>query len=306
MKSGATESSYIGLARHIELPSDVFIHHSPVELANSSASIRILWSHHSYDQPCYLNFDHSICNVIVCPSQWLKDQFIKYHKIPEDKLVVIPNGVNEIFNYSEQKSKTLIHTSIPYKGLVLLPKIFPIVRAVHPDCELKVFSSMSLYSDLLEDPYVETYSDLIRMPGVQWSPAVDQEELVKHLQDSAIFVHPNIWEETSCVSLIEAQRCGCYPVISDIGALPETAGDLATLVPMQGKQTNTGWHVSDQFINTFAQSVIDALDHFDNNRSYYNEISRQCALQAARNHDWSVIAVKWRNLLRTLNEKVRS
>lgn len=306
MKSGATESNYIYLGKYLEFPKHIFVSHDVQAIKLSSAPIKIIWSQHSYDQPCYLNFDHRVCDYIVCPSLWSKQQFIKYHKIPEHKLVVIPNGASDKFSYSDKKTKTLIHTSIPYKGLELFPLIFPIVRAAHPDCVLKIFSSMDLYGPVEDDPYVEIYSQLIRMPGVEYSPAVDSDELVKEYQNAALFVHPNIWEEGGCVSLMEAQRSGCYPILSDIGALPETSGEIATIIPMEGTPSSIGWQVSDQFINNFAQGIIDALNFFDNDREYYNEISRQCALHAARNHDWAVIAEQWKKLLRMINEKVGS
>jgi glycosyltransferase involved in cell wall biosynthesis len=306
MKSGASESNYVYLSKHYQFPDHVCVSHSPQEAISSNRPIKIIWSQHSYDQPCYLNFDHTQVDYIVCPSQWLKSQFIHYLKIPADKLMVIPNGVSDKFTYSDKKTKTLIHTSIPYKGLSLLPRIFPIVRKAHPDCVLKVFSSMDLYGAVLDDPYVEVYSELIRMPNVLYSPAVDSDILVEHYRDSALFVHPNIWEETACVSLMEAQRSGCYPILTDIGALSETCGEIGTLVPIDGKQTTTGWEVSNRFINTFAQAIIDALDHFDNNRDFYDEVSRAGALHAARNHDWSVIAEQWQTFIRKINEKVRS
>jgi len=306
MKSGATETSYYHLFKYLTVPDYICISHIPNDIKQSTAKIKILWSHNSYDQPCYLNFDHHICDIIVCPSHWLKLQFIKFHKIPDEKLVVIPNGVAEEFVYSTKKTKTLIHTSIPYKGLELLPKIFPKVKQAHPDCVLKIFSSMNLYGDQIPDPYTDLYKELESIPGIDYSPAIDRENLVKHLQSAAIFVHPNIWEETSCVSLIEAQACGCYPVLSDIGALAETSGELATLVQMEGVSTNKGWQVTDQFINIFAQSVISALDHFSFNRTYYDEISKQCSDHALKNHNWKNIAEQWKILLRKLDEKIGS
>jgi glycosyltransferase involved in cell wall biosynthesis len=162
---------------------------------------------------------------------------------------------------------------------------------------------MSLYGNVQDDPYVDTYSELIRMPNVLYSPAVDSDVLVKHYQDAALFVHPNIWEETACVSLMEAQRSGCYPILSDIGALAETCGEIGTLIPMDGKQTTSGWSVTEQFINTFAGAIIAALDHFDNNRAFYDEVSRAGALHAAQNHDWSVIAAQWQNFIRNIHGK---
>ena len=303
MKSGATESNYVYLSEYYQFPDNVCVSHSPQEAAASDKPIKIIWSQHSFDQPCYLNFDHNTIDYIVCPSRWLKEQFIKFHKVPDHKLVVIPNGVSDKFKYTDKKSKTLIHTSIPYKGLVLLPHIFPIVRKAHPDCILKVFSSMSLYGEVKEDPYTEVYSELIRMPNVLYSPAVDSNLLIEHYQDAALFVHPNIWEETACVSLLEAQRSGCYPIISDIGALPETSGEIATIIPIDGRSTTTGWHVTEQFINNFADAIIQALNHFDKNRDFYDEVSRACALHAAQHHDWAVIAEQWKTFIGNINAR---
>ena len=71
--------------------------------------------------------------------------------------------------------------------------------------------------------YIELYEELKKLPNVEYSAAVDQEELVEHYQDAAFFIHPNIWEETFCVSMAEAMKCGAYPIITNIGALSEVA-----------------------------------------------------------------------------------
>ena len=52
------------------------------------------------------------------------------------------------------QTKTFIHTSVPYKGLELLPKIIPLIAQRHPDAKFKIFSSMSLYGQV-NDPYIE-------------------------------------------------------------------------------------------------------------------------------------------------------
>ena len=71
-----------------------------------------------------------------------------------------------------------------------------------PEATFKIFSAMNLY-DIQEDPYTELYEYLKSLPNVIYSPAVDQAELIEHLQDAAFFIHPNIWEETFCVSLAD-------------------------------------------------------------------------------------------------------
>ena len=297
MKSGATESSFHYLSQHYKFPEDVEVSHLPEELKKSNKTYKILWAHHAYDQPVFLNFNHEIVNHIVTPSHWAKEQLIKFHHVPENKITVISNGVNDIFTYSGNKTKTFIHTSIPYKGLELMPSIIRRIHTKHPDAKFKIFSSMSLYGPL-NDPYIELYDELKKLPNVEYSAAVNQEELVEHYQDAAFFIHPNIWEETFCVSMTEAMRCGAYPIITNIGALSEVAGEnFASVVSLNGTRTTRGYKVTEDFLNTFAEFCCTALDYFEENKTYYNQISRSLSNHILQKCDWKKIAYQWKELI---------
>ena len=127
MKSGASESSYFYLSQHYTIPEDVEVSHLPEVLEKSNKPYKILWGQHAYDQPVFTNFRHETVTHIVSPSHWAKNQLIKFLGVPKEKITVIPTGVSDIFQYSPEKSKTFIHTSIPYKGLELLPSIIPLI-----------------------------------------------------------------------------------------------------------------------------------------------------------------------------------
>lgn len=300
MKSGASESSYYYLSQHYTIPEDVEVSHLPEELKKSNKPYKILWGQHAYDQPVVANFKHEDVTHIVSPSHWSKEQLIKYHNVPKNKITVIPTGVSDIFTYSANKTKTFIHTSIPYKGLKLMPTIIRRIHTKHPDAKFKIFSSMSLYGPS-NDPYIELYEDLKTIPGVEYSQAVDQEELVSHYQDSAFFIHPNIWEETFCVSMAEAMKCGCYPIITDIGALQEVAGEnFASVVSIDGNRTPKGYEVTENFINTFAEVCCTALDYFDGDRTYYNQISKSLSNHISQKCDWEKVAKQWEKLIDTV------
>jgi glycosyltransferase involved in cell wall biosynthesis len=298
MKSGASESSYFFLEEYYKFPENIIVSHLPQELQQSNKPIKILWSQHSYDQPHYLNFNFSICDLIVSPSNWCREQFIKYHHIPEDKIVTIPTGVSKQFTYSSRKSKTFIYTSIPYKGLEVLAQIIPHI----PEATFKIFSAMNLY-DIEEDPYTELYEYLKSLPNVIYSPAVDQAELIEHLQDAAFFIHPNIWEETFCVSLAEAMSCGCFPILTDIGALPEVSNEIANIVPMEGERTSTGYEVTDNFLNNFIDACKSALYFFDTDRQYYDQISQSVSHYATETYDWKKIANVWKQTLEPFSKQ---
>ena len=297
MKSGASESSYFYLSQHYQIPEDVEVSHLPEVLEKSNKKYKILWGQHAYDQPVFINFNHESVNHIVSPSHWAKEKLIQYHNVPKDKITVIPTGVSDIFTFSENKTKTFIHTSIPYKGLELLPILIPLIQSRHPDAKFKIFSSMSLYGPS-NDPYIEVYEALKALPNVEYSAAVDQEELVSAYQESAFFIHPNIWEETFCVSMTESMKCGCYPIITDIGAISEVAGEnFASVVPIEGDRTAQGYKVTENFLNTFAEVCCTALDYFEGDRTYYNQISKSLSNHISQKCDWKTVSKKWEKLI---------
>ena len=302
MKSGATETCYYYLKEHYSFPENVFVSHLPEELKKSNHQYKILWAHHAYDQPVLLNFDHTIVDHIVSPSQWNKDHFIKYLNVPEYKITVIPNGVADIFTHSTQKTKTMIFTSIPYKGLEVLAKVIPLISQVHPDTKFKIFSSMSLYGPL-NDSFIELYEYLKTLPNVEYSPVIDREELVKHYQESAFFIHPNIWEETFCVSMVEAMRCGAYPIITDIGALAEVAGEKnATVVPIEGTPTSKGYQVTENFLVNFSNACCLALDYYEKEPKFYQDVSKIISDYVTEKYDWKKIAHQWETLISNIQQ----
>jgi len=294
MISGATQSSFRFLFEYFSPPDNVYIDYNPHTLVKSNKQIKILWAHYNCDQPLYQNVDWSKITHIVCVSNWEKNQFIQKLGIDKNKISVIRNGGARYFTPSTEKSKTLIYTSTPFRGLVHLPYIFDRVRSRHPDAKLKVFSGMNLYGDG-DDKYQHIYSKLKNMENVEYSPAIHHDMLVEHYRSAAIFCYPNIWEETSCVSLIEAMRCGCHPVISNLGALAETACGYGTIVDFQGTYTPSGWIPTESFLNTFADKVIDLLDKYK-----YNE---NIAKFAREYYDWEIISNEWYELIEELNKR---
>ena len=303
MKSGATETSYLYLEEYFKFPSNVFVSHLPQEIKKSDHEFKILWAHHAYDQQVFLDFDHGIVNHIVSPSQWNKEQFIKYHNVPENKITVIPNGVADMFSYSNQKTKTMIYTSIPYKGLEVLSRVIPLITQRHPDVKFKIFSSMSLYGPG-PDQFLHIYDHLKKMPNVEYSEAVDREDLVKHYQESAFFIHPCVWEETFGVAMIEAMKCGAYPIITDIGALAEVAGpNNASVISVEGEATSKGFKVTDNFINKFTKASCEALNHYDQNQPYYHKVSKIISDYVTEKYNWKNIAEQWKLLISNLTQQ---
>lgn len=305
MKSGATESSFYYLSQHLNIPQEVHIARSSQELLESSKPIKILWAHDNCDQPIHANLP-AVANqlsAIVCLSEWERQQYIKYKRAPEEKLKVIYYGLDSIFvPSSKPKSKTAIFFSAPHKGITPLPKIWKQVIKNHPDAHLKVFSSMSLYENAGStqqetEEFLEAIRELKTLPNVLYSPCIEREELVSHIQDAAFFVHPNVWEETFCLSLAEAMSCGCYPITSNIGALPEVSFGKGKYISMTGENTPTGWKPSSQFIDEFAQEVSRCFEFFDKEPETFYNATKDLSKLTRETYDWNKSASVWKELI---------
>jgi glycosyltransferase involved in cell wall biosynthesis/GT2 family glycosyltransferase len=313
MKSGATESSFYYLNQYYQFPNNVEVSRSIEVLAQSDKQHKILWAHDNCDQPQLLRLPELVSQIdkIVCVSNWEAEQYIKYNRAPADKIVVIPNGVANIFNLKTPKSKTAIFFSGPHKGIAPLPKIWKQVIKNHPDAKLKVFSSHNLYGEQYEQHFkipehLEAIEELKSLPGVEYSPCIDREALLPHIQDAAFFVHPNVWEETFCVSLAEAMVCGCYPITSDIGALSEISFNRGKYIPMTGKNTPVGWDPSPKFINEFAQELSRCFDFFDKEPETFYAATKELSQITKETYDWKKIAAVWEKLINDIQSQTVS
>lgn len=220
----------------------------------------ILWEHQSYDQPSVLALKDerilSVIDSIVFVSEWQKEQYIKHFPIPAEKAVVIKNAIEPIPEHKKPRSPLrLIYTSTPFRGLDVLLDAFELLD--RQNIELHIYSGMSLYGSerAAEDVrFLPLYQKAQNMLGVFYHGVVSNEEVRKALQEAHIFAYPNTWEETSCLSLIEAMSAGTLAVIPEHGALSETASGYAQLYPFIADKK--------KHAERFASLLTNAIDHF--------------------------------------------
>jgi len=307
MKSGATETSFYYLFQHLNKPNDVDIVRTTEEAYRSTKRYKIIWAHDNCDQFVHHNLPEVIneIDLIVCPSTWAKNQFVRFNRAPENKIVVIPNGVDPMFAPPlNRKSKTAIFFSAPHKGIVPLPEIWKRVISKHPDANLKVFSSMDLYGNCKNHDHEDGFmmraiEELKSLPNVLYSPCIDRNDLVEHVKDAAFFVHPNVWEETFCVSMAEAMASGCFPIVSDIGALREISFDRGKYIKMNGKNSNRGWVVNDIFVEDFSRMLCDCFHYFDLEPQTFYAATKDLSDITRYWYDWKKIASYWKNVILT-------
>lgn len=137
---------------------------------------------------------------------------------------VIPNGFDvDFWNYSASHPKkkdfiTVVSTSKKstaiFKGIDLIIE----VAKKHPQ---KIFTIVGM-SENVQQQFIAT-------ENVQFYPFVQKETLRELYQEHQFYMQLSVNEGFGC-ALAEAMLCGCIPIVSNAGALPNVAGEKAFLV----------------------------------------------------------------------------
>ena len=175
-------------------------------------------------------------DAFVFVSYWQKDSFLNYYRnIPKNKCLVIRNAIEpiDITHRTTEERITLIYTPTPHRGLEILVPVFEQLCKDFPEkLHLDVYSSFKLYGwEERDKPYQQLFERMACNPDITSHGTVSNDEIRKTLLKADIFAYPSIWQETSCLCLIEAMSAGCFCVCSDLAAIPETSGGL---IPMYG------------------------------------------------------------------------
>lgn len=200
----------------------------------------IYWNQSSYDQSSVqilkdFNFVKKLEKIIFV-SDWQAEMFRKIFNIPTIKTEVIKNaciGVPDRIITTPKDKIKICYTSTPWRGLDVLLRAWELNKP--ENCELHIFSSTKIYgkeyADKEDFKFNILYKKAENLPDVVYRGVVKNEDLRKELVEFDILAYPSTFEETSCISVIDALSAGLRVVTSNIGALPETTEGWARIYP---------------------------------------------------------------------------
>jgi UDP-glucose:(glucosyl)LPS alpha-1,2-glucosyltransferase len=172
-------------------------------------------------------FDH-----FVFVSQWQRDQYILVYGIPYHMCTVIHNAIEKTYLPRDRDMETIrfIYHTTPHRGLELVVPIFDALSKMYNNIHLDVYSSFKVYGwEQRDEPYKDLFKRISDHSMMTYHGAVSNKEVLDALDKSHIFMYPCIWQETSCIALIEAIQSGVIAIHPNYGALTETA-EGATIV----------------------------------------------------------------------------
>lgn len=199
---------------------------------------------------------------LVFVSHWQKQQYQNFLGVPPSAGVVLQNCIDPIPEHTKpklgkkKKKVNLIYHTTPHRGLGILVPVFaqliPEFEKEGYDVHLDVYSSFKIYGwDERDKEFEDLYKQIEEHPNMTYHGFQPQSKVRKALQKAHIFAYPSIWQETSCLALIEAMSAGCLCVHSSLAALPETS---------------CNWNMMYEFTedinihaNRFAQTLFDSV-----------------------------------------------
>jgi len=260
----------------------------------------ILWIKNSYDQPNVAPWfkdkkNHSKYDWYVFNSHWTYEKFRYFFDVPDTRCLVIKNGID----YDELKLKTdftyktplkLIYFSTPWRGLDVLLDAMQLLEK-DEDITLDVYSSTIIYGDGFhrenDKNFHKLYDQADLSKNVYNKGYCRHEELVGILKNYHVSVHPSTFEETFCISAMEALAAGCMLITTDLGALPETCAEFPIYMPYSKNKK----HLVEQTVDSIKQAkAILGAQNLSQNLKFQQQYYKNY-------YDWKLLGRFWDRFL---------
>jgi glycosyltransferase involved in cell wall biosynthesis len=234
----------------------------------------------------------SMIDTLVFPSESSRANHRKQPVISEvaASWEVIPNSCNlEFFgNGPKRIPNRVVWASSPDRGLHHLLEIWPLVRSMRPDAELRIFYRIQPVLDRLKlgegsiarrMRYVAAALPKLERMGVKVIGPVANRAMAVEYQSAGVLAYPcdpvSYTEGFGC-TVLDACAGGCLPVISNADALPEVHGGAAIVM---GDLDRQKW----------ATAIVDAMGG-------YPQLQTKMK-QHAENHRRETIVKQWEELI---------
>jgi glycosyltransferase involved in cell wall biosynthesis len=276
---------------------------SRVQEPLSQDHVRVLWFQDLAGDPAsehLANNGWEKFHKFVFASNWQMRGYIERYNIPWSKCVVLLNAMEPIDFTMEDKKRDVIrltYISTPHRGLQILVPVFKKLRETFGDkIELDVYSSFKIYGwGERDEVFNELFEECKNTPGINYHGSVPNAEIREALKKSHILAYPNIWQETSCISLMESMSAGLICVHPNYGALPETAANWTHMYQ---------WHEDlVAHANIFYTMMVNVINDIINmpEEDYEKKILIQKSY-ADVFYSWKNRKIQWEALLNSLKD----
>ena len=254
--------------------------------------INILWMHHFVNQKEAANLASkdfiNKLDWIVYNSNWNLEKHIYQFKVPENKCLVIKNAIEKINFEEKPKNKiNLIYHTTPWRGLVLLLKVFKKLNL--ENVELNVCSSTKIYGKKFDNAlgknYEKIFNECKNTKNVNYYDFLHNNKIIDLLKKMHIFSYPSVWHETSCIAAIESMAAGCEVVTTNLGALFETCSPFGTFVNFDRN--------FDNLEKKYSKILLNRIQNFWSEENQKKLQLQRDTINAT--YSWETRSIEWKN-----------
>ena len=270
----------------------------PEKIPLAQDKINILWQKNAPNQPniepWFSNPDnHRKYDWYVFNSHWNYEKYRYMFNIPTHKCHVIKNGVTSFpaikKYYKKGDTLRLIFHPTPWRGLNVLLATMQLLE--NENIELDVYSSCEIYGDEFkrnnDSQYVDLYQQADELKNVNYIGYRPNDFILKKLPYYHMFAYPSIWEETSCISLLECMAAGLYCIVTNYGALYETGAEFPVYVNYETNFKNLA--------HQFAEGIKICRDTLHEPVINQHLVEQQKYVK--RYYSWEKKKLEWTNFL---------
>lgn len=201
----------------------------------------IPWTYYKIRTPTWKANVSSIQKIehIIAISEYTKKELVEQLEIPEERIHVIPNGVDHQKFHPlpdpvrpadlNPQDKVLLYVGSEEKRKnisVVLQALKDIVRVIP---EVKLIKAGGSGSGISEETFINEINTLGLSKHVIITGTITDSELLTLYNIAYAFVFPSLIEGFGLPPL-EAMACGCPVIASDRSSLPEVVGDAGFLL----------------------------------------------------------------------------
>ena len=204
------------------------------------------------------------------------------HGAPPEKTHVIPHPLDPREFPEPWAAKVpgrFIYCSLPNRGLGRVIECWPHIKALLPEATILVAGDYTIrdgpaHADTLRANNAEFFG----REEVAYEGALGSARLREEQAKAEVLLFPTEAEETFCAAVAECQAAGCVPVLTPVGALPETA--VPEVTARFGK-----WQTAEQFARKAVALIED--------REALRRMAEAGRARALREFDVAKVCDRW-------------
>ncbi|HDX9688670.1 TPA: glycosyltransferase family 4 protein [Bacillus thuringiensis] len=187
-----------------------------------------------------------------------------------------------------------VYTSVPYRGLDILLDMWPEIKKWCPNSRLELVSSYMVWGDSKDENLIKSrryYNSARALEELDVKNIIEIEKKNKSLgfqrmleiqKRSKLFLYPSTYDDSFCVTALEAAAAGSVIITSNRAALKERVVDGYTGYLIEGDP------YSPEYQKDFIIKTVKLL----NDNELWNYMSKN-SIEFAKKNDINYLAKKW-------------